>query len=62
MNLVNKIRDSAYWAYVKVWDGFDWHKDFTEDFIEKYDIAIYTACWLAFVQGVFWVLFLQWIL
>jgi hypothetical protein len=42
-------------------DFIAWHRDYVEDFQDKYDINDYTYLWIAFAKGVVLTLLLQWI-
>ena len=45
----------------KITDAIDWHRDYVEDFQDKYNINDYTYLWIAFSKGVLMTLLLQWI-
>ena len=43
----------------KITDAIEWHKDYVEDFQDKYDINDYTYLWIAFSKGVLLTLLLH---
>mgnify|MGYP001185186982 FL=1 len=54
MSILERARELFY-------DFKDWHEDTTEAWIDRLNLSMYGAMWLAFTKGVLVVLLLQWI-
>ena len=39
----------------------EWHKDYTLDFIEKYNLSTYQVAWLSWSKGIITMAILIWI-
>lgn len=39
----------------------EWHKDYTLDFIEKYNLSTYTVAWISWIKGMVTMAILLWI-